>query len=108
VVETGALDIERDYFPVADAASALVGLAINPRAPGLIVNVCTGRATPLRALAEGLASACGKPVRFRVNGSPSPGNARNYGSPGRLEALGLRMPTRSVAELIASLRHRDV
>ena len=103
ILDTGPLDIVRDYLPVTDAAEALVGLSLTPAAAGLIVNVCTGRSTSLRRLTEGLVERSGKPVRLRTAGSPRPGFARIIGSPARLKALGLGLPMRSTVDLIASM-----
>ena len=102
-LETGALDIDRDFVPVRDAARALIGLAFTPEAAGQVVNICTGRPTSLRVLTEGLIAASGKPVRLRETGTVHPGEARNFGSPDRLRDLGLGLPARSTSDLIAGL-----
>ena len=104
-IDTGPLDIDRDFVLVADAARALIGLALTPKATGGVVNVCTGRATSLRVLAEGLIAASGKAVRLRETGTVRPGEGRNIGDPGRLRRLGLGLPEHSTKDLIAGLVH---
>lgn len=54
---TGPLGAVRDFVDVQDVARLLVRLAGSEAARGQVVNVCSGRGTTLRALAEGVRQA---------------------------------------------------
>jgi GDP-4-dehydro-6-deoxy-D-mannose reductase len=102
VLRTGSLDVVRDFLDVRDAADAYLALVRSPEASG-VVNVCSGRATPLRVVAEAMAGAASAPVTLSLD----PELERHLdppvvvGDPGRLRALTGWAPR---CELAASVR----
>ncbi len=105
VLRTGPLEISRDFILVTDVASALVGLAFDADADGLVVNVCSGRPVSLARLTRGLVDASGLPVRIvQAKSSTGPLEAPiSYGRPDRLKALGLGLPARDEQDLVRGL-----
>lgn len=61
----------RDYLPVAQAASWLVDLALQPEGEGL-VNVCAGRPVSVRALVEGWIAQQGWTIAPQLGRYPYP------------------------------------
>jgi dTDP-6-deoxy-L-talose 4-dehydrogenase (NAD+) len=61
----------RDYLPVAQAASHLVGLATKRRGYG-VVNVCSGEPVSVRVLVEGWIAAHGWSIRPELGRFPYP------------------------------------
>jgi GDP-4-dehydro-6-deoxy-D-mannose reductase len=103
VVTTGDLSGTRDFIDVDDVAELAVELAAHPLAPGLIVNLCTGRETPVRHALHELLRLAGVDARIQ-EAAPPPGAGaatRNVGDPERL--LGLVGP-RAFRSLEHSLR----
>jgi GDP-4-dehydro-6-deoxy-D-mannose reductase len=90
-LRVGNLNAERDFLDVREVARLVAGLAVRPDAVGQVVNVCAGRAWPLRALIDDMIRLAGKPVSIAVDprrvraGDP----AVLYGHTGRLARLGL-------------------
>jgi GDP-4-dehydro-6-deoxy-D-mannose reductase len=88
VLSTGRLDVVRDFLDVRDVADAYIALVRAPEAAG-VVNVCSGRAVPLRSLAEAMAAAATVPVTLSLD----PELERHLdpsmvvGDPARLRAL---------------------
>jgi nucleoside-diphosphate-sugar epimerase len=108
VLETGMLDVERDFFDVADGARCLVALARTPAAFGQIVNICSGVPTNLRALTERLIAASGKTIRIQEDnnrGSATRGLRTFVGSPNRLVALGIEPPGVGTEGMLQRMLH---
>jgi GDP-4-dehydro-6-deoxy-D-mannose reductase len=109
-LRTGNLDVERDFSDVRDIARAYVALCDREHA-GLL-NVCSGRPVPVRALVDHLAAA--SPLDVEVETDPArvrEGEApRVYGSHGALtEATGWepKVPLeRTVGDLLGWWRER--
>jgi nucleoside-diphosphate-sugar epimerase len=94
-LETGLLDVERDFFDVTDGVRCLIGLAQTEAAYGQAVNICSGVPVSLRALAGQLIAASGKTVRIIENGglgSGTRGVKTFTGSTARLHTLGIKPP----------------
>jgi GDP-4-dehydro-6-deoxy-D-mannose reductase len=87
-LETGDIDVSRDFVDIGQVTSLLATLAFNSTARG-VVNLCTGIPTPLRYLVETMIAVSGKPIRVRVDQSRSrQGDPRIvFGSVERLKAL---------------------
>jgi GDP-4-dehydro-6-deoxy-D-mannose reductase len=102
VLRTGSLDVVRDFLDVRDVADAYIALVRAPGASG-VVNVCSGQAMPLRALAEAMAAAACVPVTLSLD----PELERHVdppvvvGDPTRLHALTAWAPR---CELLSSVR----
>lgn len=95
VLETGNLDVERDFMGAGQVCSALFQLAANPEANGL-VNICSGRAIQLRILVEMLGNVSGKQITLRrVRARIRAGEPKVIvGNISRLEQLGaVQAPT---------------
>jgi GDP-4-dehydro-6-deoxy-D-mannose reductase len=89
VVEVGNLATTRDFIDVRDAAAIYCGLLGTARAQGEVVNVCSGRETPLRSILSGLlaladvtAETAAAPERQKAVDVPA-----HYGSTAKLERL---------------------
>jgi nucleoside-diphosphate-sugar epimerase len=98
-------DHVRDFTDVRDGAIALAGLLRAPLAPRTVVNLCSGRGTPISELASSLADALGRKQRFEF----SEGTAdRLVGDPRTLKKLIDWEPARdlatSLSDLVASRR----
>jgi NDP-hexose 4-ketoreductase len=98
-------DHVRDFTDVRDGAIALARLLRAPLAPRTVVNLCSGRGTPISELASSLADALGRKQRFEF----SHGTAdRLVGDPRRLKKLIDWEPARdlatSLSDLVASQR----
>lgn len=98
----------RDFVAVADVVAALLGgmRAASVEAP--VLNVCTGRATSVRDLAETIAAVCGVAPEIRHR-PPRAGEIRHsLGDPARLRTtLGLGAPRglrEGLEEVVAWLR----
>jgi len=61
VLRTGRLDVVRDFLDVRDVTDAYIALVLTPEAAG-VVNVCSGVAIPLTALAQQLVQASDVPI----------------------------------------------
>ena len=61
----------RDYLPVGDVVSSLVGLALRPGNHG-VVNVCSGKPTSVRKLVEGWLKEYSWPVELQLGHYPYP------------------------------------
>ncbi len=87
---TGDVDVERDFLPIEAVVDALVSLALNPQAHG-VVNVCSGRPVKLRRLVEAMIARSGKEIRIRVDPARiRPGEPRVIiGSTKRLSSFGV-------------------
>lgn len=80
----------RDFVYVADVVAALCASLQHAGPVAQVVNVCTGRSTTIRELAEQLAAAAGRPAEIET-GPERPGDIRHsLGDPTVLEqALGI-------------------
>jgi GDP-4-dehydro-6-deoxy-D-mannose reductase len=93
VLQTGNIDVCRDFIDVKHVTTALITLAENPEAQG-IVNICSGAATSLRRLVGMLIAASAKSVMIET----SPCRVRAHeipvvvGSTKRLARLGAALP----------------
>lgn len=103
VVRTGDLSGTRDFIDVADVTELALKLAGTPLAAGRIVNLCTGRETPVRAALEELLHLSG--VAAQIQEALPPQGAghtlRSVGSPRLLSELAGPLAFRPLA---ASLR----
>lgn len=89
VVETGPLSGSRDFVDADDLAELALRLALAPAAAGRVVNVCSGRETPMRAALDMLLRLSGVAASVR-EAAPPPGAGhalRSVGSPALLLAL---------------------
>lgn len=106
----GNLDVARDFIDVAEAARLIVALAADPARYGPVserpvVNICSGLATPLRPLVEGLIRLAGRPIRIVVDpGRLRPGEMRTLtGDTSRLRDAGLVPKAPDFARLLPTL-----
>ncbi len=85
IVDTFSLFGGRDYVDVRDVATAIVGV-IEHGHSGMIYNVATGSATPLRSVVERLIAVAGVDAEIREVASPAPGRQSIIiaGDPSRL------------------------
>lgn len=67
-LRTGNLDVERDFMDVEHMAAILCDLSLKPDARG-IINICSGRAIPLRSLVNDLIAVSGKSVNIALDPS---------------------------------------
>jgi GDP-4-dehydro-6-deoxy-D-mannose reductase len=102
VLRTGNIDVCRDFIDVKHVVGALIALAQNPGARG-IVNICSGRAIALRKLANLLIDVSAKnitietlPDRLRRGEVPVV-----VGSTARLVKLGGAPPPTNFEETVA-------
>ncbi len=106
-LHTGSLSVERDFVMAEHAAAALITLALSPPPAPRIINICTGQATSLRALVEGLVAASGKEVSIEesdaLGSATSKGISRFVGDPKRLNDLGISLPAPDPEHLARSL-----
>jgi GDP-4-dehydro-6-deoxy-D-mannose reductase len=102
VLRTGNIDVCRDFIDVKHVVAALITLAENPEARG-IVNICSGRATALRKLANMLIDASAKNITIAT----LPARQRRpevpvvVGSTERLAKLGAAPPPANLEETVA-------
>lgn len=66
VIELGNIDVSRDFTDVRDLVGAYMAL-LESDARGQRVNICSGRATPLRQLVETMNELAGYEIEVRVN-----------------------------------------
>lgn len=66
VIELGNIDVSRDFSDVRDLVGAYLAL-LESDAHGQRVNICSGRATPLRQLVETMNELAGYEIEVRVN-----------------------------------------
>lgn len=105
---TGDIDTRRDFFDVEEAARILLALALHPEAPGRIVNVCSGVATPVRSGVAHLVAlaACRNGTAPRIERDATLGEAgvRSLrGATGQLEALCIRPATPEIGPALDAL-----
>jgi GDP-4-dehydro-6-deoxy-D-mannose reductase len=102
VLRTGNIDVCRDFIDVKHVVGALIALAQNPGARG-IVNICSGRATALRKLANLLIDVSAKNITIET--LPDRRRRREVpvvvGSTARLVKLGWVPPPTNFEETIA-------
>ncbi len=77
-VRVGSLAAHRDFVDVRDVAGAIVAAALAPGRLPPVVNIGSGRATPLREVADGLAGLAGGDQRISES---APGSARSADVP---------------------------
>ncbi|GJE42602.1 NAD-dependent epimerase/dehydratase family protein [Methylobacterium soli] len=104
ILRTGDLDVCRDFLDVADVAQALIALAGNPAAQG-VVNICSGVPTSLRGLVESMIAASGKRIEIVIDPARlRPGERRIViGSPERLAGLAALAPPRDLHRRAADI-----
>lgn len=103
IVSTGNLGGTRDFIDVVDVVEQVTQLAEHPSAPGRIINICTGRETPVRLALMELLRLSGVSAEVQ-EAAPPPGAGhalRNVGSPRLLHSL---LGPRDYRPLEASLR----
>jgi GDP-4-dehydro-6-deoxy-D-mannose reductase len=104
VLQTGNIQVSRDFIGVEHVARAFARLAHNPAARG-IVNICSGQATRLSMLVEMLTQASGKMVTLET----IPARVRRgelrvvVGDTTRLASLGAAAPHMDYAALVARI-----
>lgn len=86
VIDTGNLDLERDFTDVRDGANACIAL-LRRGTPGLAYNVCSGVATRLGDALAVLLRLAGRPIEVRSHPAPY-GMRQQRGDATRLRALG--------------------
>ena len=106
ILETGNIDVCRDFIDVSHASGALMALAQNPDARG-VVNVCSGRATALRKLVELLIRASAK--KITIDTRPDRLRSREFavvvGSTARLVQLGAAPPPTDFEDVVTRIWH---
>ena len=102
---TGDLDVVRDFVMADDVARVLVELALRPQAEGQVVNICSGIPTTLRELTGYLLRAATCPVVVQADPARAVDAAPRvfYGTPCRLNALGLGLAGPDPARLATML-----
>jgi GDP-4-dehydro-6-deoxy-D-mannose reductase len=104
-VRVGNLETGRDFIDVRDAVRALWRLCRRP-APGEIFNLCSGVATPMRALLEAMLAAAGGEWRVEVDAARLRGAwdvGTSCGSPEKLRAHCGWRPRFPLARSVAAL-----
>lgn len=103
-LQTGNIDIFRDFVDVNHVASALHILACNPDARG-VINVCSGHPTGLRTLVDMLIAASGKTITLETDPARlRPGELRTVlGDTSRLDRFGAKPPPIDCADVIARI-----
>ena len=104
-LRVGNIDVRRDMIDVEHIGTLLWELAENPDAHG-VVNVCSGRAPPLRDLVEMLIAGCGRKVDIEVDWARVRGNEPRtiVGSTELLVGLGCPPPATDFPALMARVR----
>jgi GDP-4-dehydro-6-deoxy-D-mannose reductase len=104
-LRVGNIDVRRDMIDVEHIGTLLWQLAENPDAHG-VVNVCSGRAPPLRDLVEMLIAGCGRKVDIEVDWARVRGNEPRtiVGSTELLVGLGCPPPPTDFPALMARVR----
>jgi len=104
VLQTGDIDVCRDFIDVRHVVKALITLAQNPRARG-VVNICTGQATDLRTLVEILINVSTKKVTIETSSARLRVRelAVVIGSIARLAQLGAAPPPTNFEDVVASV-----
>lgn len=103
VLSVGNLDVAKDFIDVRDAVEAYE-LLVEKGAPGEVYNICSGKATSIRDIAEKLVSFS----KEKINIVQDPSKKRPtdtlaiYGDNARLRALGWA-PKRSLDETLKDL-----
>lgn len=99
VLETGDLEVVRDFMDVQAAAKLLVDLSLMPSAGSPeVVNVCTGEGQRLLDLTQRLIDLAGVPVELRHDVARR-GNSEVtafVGDPSRLQSLGLSVTSSDI------------
>ncbi len=102
ILQTGNLDVCRDFIDVKHVVKALIKLAQNPAARG-VVNVCSGRVTALRKLVDILIDVSGKKITIQTSSTRirSEEPAVVVGSTARLTRLGAAPPPTDFEDVVA-------
>ena len=109
-LRTGDLSGKRDFLPVDEAARILAELLAHPNPDGLVVNVCSGVASPVRDGVERLleieSSRRGVKVLLQ-SGAPDPhAEPVVFGSTERLRSLGIAPATSAIDNELRALHHK--
>lgn len=101
VLRTGNIHVSRDFIDVEHVAWALVSLARNPEARG-VVNICSGEATELSRLVDILIEVSGKAIAVATDAARlRPGElAVVVGSTALLAELGAAPPPTDYAHVV--------
>jgi GDP-4-dehydro-6-deoxy-D-mannose reductase len=110
VLTTGDLSGTRDFIDVDDVAELAVELAGHELAAGRIVNLCTGRETPMRHALDELLRLSGIAAQIQ-EAAPPPGAGaatRNVGDPQRLLKLVGARAFRSLEHSLRAMLDREL
>ena len=101
VLKTGNLDTSRDFISVHSCVRALWLLAEAKGASGRIVNICSGKAWPIRGIMEHMLKMIDLPVRIETDDIHMRRNDPrvNFGDPSLLHALTGYMPKLTDSEM---------
>ena len=110
VLRTGDLNGQRDFFPVNEAARILIELLMHPRASGLVVNVCSGVASPVRDGVQHLLdlehAQRGVPIVVESAESDPDAEPIVFGSTERLESLGIERAASVIEDDLRALHRK--
>ena len=104
---TGDIDTERDFIPVAEAARILLDLAVSDGAVGRIINVCSGRAQPVRWGVEHMLARSRRNIELVVRGGHPAGVRTIFGDTAGLRALGIAPGSSDIGPALDGLLHVD-
>lgn len=102
IVETGRLDGERDYLPVAEVATLTTSLALAPSRLPPWINVGAGQGTKLRDLVAATIRLSGRDLECREVGAPiGRGGQRIVADTALLRSLGYEIIPPNIEQLAA-------
>ena len=107
VLETGALDVVRDFVDVRDVARILVDVAGRSDLSGQVINLCSGVGLQLGDLTRRLIEVSGKHLTLKQDEQRA-GNSSSrvfVGDPSRLEQAGLKPPPLEVDEVLRRIMY---
>ena len=68
-IETGNLNVERDYIDVYDVVNIMWKLINNDKSYGEVINICTGKKLKLKKLVQLMIELCGREIKIKINQS---------------------------------------
>jgi nucleoside-diphosphate-sugar epimerase len=91
VIESGDLDIARDFMNVTDAVRMMAELVERPEAIGKVFNICSGQAVTLRSALQKLIKISGRDIGIQSTRQPKVDDIpASFGSAERIRSLGIR------------------
>jgi len=104
ILETGDLNVERDFIHVDDAARIIISLLRHSSAEG-VFNLCSGCPVNLGYIVNELIRHSGRKIILRRDASRLGISTQrvNYGSPRRLRSIGIDPPRFEIDSAISSL-----